>query len=327
MLGGILRGFHQSPPDADADGQTTRGQHGIHVIAVKEFEPVFVEGRRGEFPSTSTARTTIADTEIITAAGAYRAAVTFISEFEVRANIDECIEAACLAVTEGQPESKVAAALLTHHEQRFRLSYLLGDWSGEESVDDDEFAFDDGALEDAGLRDEDKVSDEERRINETRVGAYLDRVRGLATEIDGRTEGDFGPLAEQKTPEDRAAWLELYSDRLFESEEFVKLSLDIRDDIESRFEFLDQEALERTATGWPVVWSFETTDRELFLRKVRWFSSNHHREFGRLLTPLVDGIREDYPHQRTPHLRPQGAALFSGSRRKYLFRPRVRDRR
>ena len=30
---------------------------------------------------------------------------------------------------------------------------------------------------------------------------------------------------------------------------------------------------------------------EVFLRKVRWFSSNHFRQFGRLLTPLVDGIR------------------------------------
>ena len=28
-----------------------------------------------------------------------------------------------------------------------------------------------------------------------------------------------------------------------------------------------------------------------FLKQVRWFSSNHYRQFGRLLTPLVDGTR------------------------------------
>lgn len=247
------------------------------------------------FPSTSTARTTIADTEIITAGGAYRAAVTFNSEFEVRANIDECIEAACLAATEDQPDSKIAAALLTHHEQRFRLAYLLGDWSGEEPEDDnDEFAFDAQTPKDE-IHAEDRISDDERRNNEAGIRSYLERVRKLAIEIEGRTAEDFGPLANQDTPEDRAAWLELYSDRLFESEEFAKLSLDIRDDIEGRFEFLDQGNLERSATGWPVVWSFETSDRELFLRKVRWFSSNHHREFGRLLTPLVDGIRVQGP--------------------------------
>jgi hypothetical protein len=44
-------------------------------------------------------------------------------------------------------------------------------------------------------------------------------------------------------------------------------------------------------TGWPLIWSFETEDREEFLGKVRWFSSNHFRQFGRLLTPLVDGMR------------------------------------
>ena len=40
-----------------------------------------------------------------------------------------------------------------------------------------------------------------------------------------------------------------------------------------------------------MIWTFETADREAFLRQVRWFSSNHFRQFGKLLTPLVDGIR------------------------------------
>jgi ABC-type multidrug transport system ATPase subunit len=39
------------------------------------------------FPSTSTARTTIADAEIITADGDYEAAVTFMSEFELAAGL------------------------------------------------------------------------------------------------------------------------------------------------------------------------------------------------------------------------------------------------
>lgn len=244
------------------------------------------------FPSTSTARTTISDTEIIIGDDRpLKAAVTFNSEFEVRANIDECIEAACLAAIEGQPDAKVAAALLTHHEQRLRLSYVLGDWSDDELSDEDDFAFDDVPAVSGNLDEEDKVSEKERRANLARVVAYLDRVRALAVEINEQTAADFGPFAEQKMQDDKAAWLELYSDRLFESEEFSKLSLDIKDDVENRFNFLDAENLERSATGWPVVWTFETSDRELFLRKVRWFSSNHYRQFGRLLTPLVDAIR------------------------------------
>ena len=48
------------------------------------------------FPSTSTAKTTTADIEIITAPGQFRAAVTFMPEHEVRAHIEECLEEACL---------------------------------------------------------------------------------------------------------------------------------------------------------------------------------------------------------------------------------------
>lgn len=244
------------------------------------------------FPSTSTARTTISDTEIVTADGPFAAAITFMSEFEVRAHIDECIEAASLAAAEGQSDAKVAAALLTHREQRFRLSYLLGEWDSDAVEDEDDFSFD--AAEptaSAAQDDEDSVTDDERRSNSERIEAYVGRVRALATEINKQNAADLGPLTEQRTPDDKAAWLELYTDRLFESEEFARLALDIRDELESRFDLLDAGNLERSPTGWPVIWTFECADRNEFLRQVRWFSSNHFRQFGRLLTPLVDGVR------------------------------------
>jgi energy-coupling factor transporter ATP-binding protein EcfA2 len=107
---------------------------------------------RDRFPSTSTARTTISDTEIVMASGPFSAAVTFMSEFEVRAHIDECIEAACLAVIEGQSDAKVAASLLTHREQRFRLLYLLGEWVSEAPLEDDDFSFDLGIPSASGNR-------------------------------------------------------------------------------------------------------------------------------------------------------------------------------
>lgn len=247
---------------------------------------------RDRFPSTSTARTTISDTEVVTASGPFSAAVTFMSEFEVRAHIDECIEAACLAVIEGQSDAKVAASLLTHREQRFRLSYLLGEWVSEAPPEDDDFSFDLGIPSASGNpTDEDIVTDDERKANSEQVENYLSRVRSLALNIESENADVLGPLSSQQTPDDKAAWLELYSDRLFECEEFSKIALDIRDVIEAKFGLLDAGNLERSATGWPQIWTFETTDREAFLRHVRWFSSNHFRQFGRLLTPLVDGIR------------------------------------
>ena len=294
-----LRDFHIPLPGRDEGyarvllvGTTGAGKTTLlrHIIGSSH--------EHDRFPSTSTARTTIADTEIVTAEGPFKAAVTFMSEFEVRAHIDECIEAASLAVIEGQSDAKIAAALLMHREQRFRLSYILGDWSADEPEDEDDFSFDAATPAAAGNPDEeDTVSELERRANGERLVAYVRRVQALATQVNKQNAADLGALAMQSTPDDKAAWMELYTDRLFENEDFAKLALDIRDDVESRFDLLDPANLERSPTGWPVIWTFETADREAFLRQVRWFSSNHFRQFGKLLTPLVDGIRVRGPFQ------------------------------
>jgi hypothetical protein len=249
--------------------------------------------KQDRFPSTSTAKTTIADIEIVvTAEGPFEAAVTFMSEFEVRAHIDECIEAACLAAVEGEPDDRIADALLIHREERFRLTYLLGGWGQQSTVVEDEFDFDGPSRPAADeLGEEEAVSDEERASNRAQLGVYIDRVKSLAADTAAEMEKSGEALYEQKTPDDRMAWLELFGDLLFDCENFARLCLDIKDDVESRFDTVVLGELERSSTGWPMIWSFLTEDRETFLRQVRWFSSNHHQQFGRLLTPMVDGIR------------------------------------
>jgi len=244
------------------------------------------EGDR--FPSTSTAKTTIADTEIVTAIGPYKAAVTFMSEFEVRAHIDECLEAACLAAIDGQSDAKIAAALLTHREQRFRLSYVLGELSAQVNEDQGDFTFDETESE---AEIEDAVSDDDRTANASRLSDYVARIKTIAAAIKEKTATDFEPFDNQKSPDDKAAWLELFSDGLFDSDEFARLAIDIKEEVEKRFDLLPSEELRRSSSGWPTLWTCETPDRKEFLGKVRWFSSNHFSHFGRLLTPLVDGIR------------------------------------
>jgi hypothetical protein len=190
----------------------------------------------------------------------------------------------------------VAAALLTHREQRFRLSYVLGEMPAEDSGDQDDFSFEPGAGA-ANLNEAEVVSDAQRKLNGDRIADYMRRIKTLAAHIAAQTAEDFGPFTAQEGPEDKSAWLELFSDQLFESEEFSKLALDIKDDVEDRFGPLSDKELERSATGWPLVWIFESNDRQEFLDNIRWFTSNHFRQFGRLLTPLVDGIRVRGPFQ------------------------------
>ena len=80
-----------------------------------------------------------------------------------------------------------------------------------------------------------------------------------------------------------------FTDRLYENQDLAHISLDILDVIQERFRLIDTGDFERTQrVGLP----FGTeTERDSFLKQVRWFSSNHDRQFGRLLTPMVDGIR------------------------------------
>ena len=79
------------------------------------------------FPSTSTSKTTIADTEIIVDEGPWRAVVTFASSDEVREYLNECISAAVRVVVRNAAKATdaiVLRALLNHVNQRFRFSYV-----------------------------------------------------------------------------------------------------------------------------------------------------------------------------------------------------------
>lgn len=91
--------------------------------------------------------------------------------------------------------------------------------------------------------------------------------------------------------------MEIFQSELLEDEAFRDLVLDIMDDIQLRFDRLEVGTLTKRgkAARWPELWTYETDDRDDFLRQVRWFSSNYAPAFGRLLTPLVDGIRVQGP--------------------------------
>ena len=86
------------------------------------------------FPPISTSRTTTCDIEIVTSDGPFDAVVTFMDEHEVRNEIENCLHNACRVVIDTREGSergdgRIASALLTPSDQRFRLSYPLGRWT------------------------------------------------------------------------------------------------------------------------------------------------------------------------------------------------------
>ncbi len=260
------------------------------------------------FPSTAPGKTTTADIEIITAAEheTFEAVISFMTEHEVRCAVDECLHRACERAIQGRDDAEIAAALLEHHAQRFRLSYILGSWEQEaredqaDDQDDMDFMdfgdYGDDELDTAELDDDEVVAGSAVQDNNARLRAYIERIKKIAMEvrqitIAARGGNDYHDLENANQRED---WLEAFIDAVYEQGAFADISLDIMDAIRTRFDLVEEGDFERGASGssgWPTLWYYVENNRAAFLKQVRWFSSNHDQQYGRLLTPLVDGVR------------------------------------
>jgi len=247
-----------------------------------------------QFPAIGPGKTTIADIEVIQAEGDFESAVTFFTEFQTQANIEECVIDAALAVLENAPTEKVADRFLNHRDQKFRLSYLLGAWrEGTVGDSQDEMSFDETG--EAQVFNEDgALTNEERAANRESIEKYLSRVGQLTKSVVASLIDELGVDMKVAGP-DREAAQELieenFEDCLTQDEGFHELVQDILEDVRSRFDLIEAGELLRRRSGWPELWRFKGKERDEFIRHLRWFSSNHWPQFGRLLTPLVDGIR------------------------------------
>ncbi|WP_230189900.1 hypothetical protein [Sphingobium sp. CECT 9361] len=248
---------------------------------------------KDRFPSTSTAKTTVSGIEIVLDEGNFDAVVTFSSEHEVLANIEECVADSCVAVFEKKRDADIADRLLNHRDQRFRLGYTLGSFSSAApiSVVEDDFSFDD-PIEDVAMDvAEDDVPVDERAANAERLRLYVKRLRDLHAIVVAKVSADLSENIDQLTGADRDSAQELFEGELWEVEEFGNIVQDVLADVRSRFEFLVEGELTRNRAGWPEHWTMTSDNRDAFIRAVRWFASNYAPQFGRLLTPLVNGIR------------------------------------
>ena len=260
-------------------------------------------GRRDDkFPSTSTARTTTSDIEIIMSdAQEFKAVVSFLPKDEVRQYVEECVCAAVLSELEAQPDEVVVRRFLEHADQRFRLSYIIGNLSQQTEGDDDDLPEDLDSKDDERIEDSESaetISDEDRAALQQRLRDYIDQLKSLAHASSGQLAQDLNLTLQASSPEERDTFEELLEDNLRERDDFHQLVDALLDDIESRFVGLEADGeVERDRGDWPSVWKTfrPASERTEFIRSVNRFSSNHASQFGRLLTPLVEGIRVSGP--------------------------------
>lgn len=250
------------------------------------------------FPSTSTAKTTISDIEVIPAEGKFEAAVTFFSEAAIQTNVEDCVLNACTAVWDEQPKDKVAERFLHHPDQRFRLSYVLGSWKNatDPVLENDDWNFGEPNQKFETLDEEIITSDDSVKIQQELTN-FIERITTLASKNAAIIRNELLPNLIDATPDDREAALDIYQSELFEDELFHDIVQDVMEEVLRRFDTLKPENItpRNGSSKWPLMWTYETEDRKEFIRQIRWFSSNFAPSFGKLLTPLVDGIRVKGP--------------------------------
>jgi hypothetical protein len=232
------------------------------------------------FPATSASKTTVAETEVLLAPGAYYGVATFMPLVEVRAYVEENVVNAGLAIFDDRPAAEVRSRLLDHVDQRFRLRYLLGDGLAE------------GGGGSGGGADQDAdggptLAAQLRANTEAILGQILqlleEAVQGeLAAMVDGG-------LATTDTPEEELAVL--LKDRLAANSTIVEIVDFLVSEVRARVEVLCPFDVVTSRDGWPLYWRCHRDDRDAFLSDLRRFAGNDAADFGTLLTPVVNGLR------------------------------------
>jgi hypothetical protein len=259
------------------------------------------------FPSTSVNRTTTFPTEVALRDGAYEAVVTFMSEHETRFEIEESLSAALVEAI-GENTKQVARALLEKSDMRFRLKYLLGDYdAGQDEIDPYDDDEETGASSDIE-NTEAPTTAERTRFQHTLKG-YIERINAMASQAKAAFETEHGGLVADMSAQDRNAALDLIEEAAVTSDVFIELVSDVLDELRTKFDLVTAGRFERTTTLWPKAWYIkkQAHERGPFLEAIQFFSDNHYRSWGKLLTPLVNSMRVVGPFkpnwaEQTAHL-------------------------
>jgi hypothetical protein len=237
------------------------------------------------FPSTSTAKTTVHETEVVLQEGAFKAVVTFFPMEDVREHLKECVSTAVLASYRNESDGEQMRRLLMHVNQRFRFNYVLGN-GPVKSISD--FG-DDG--------DDDSDADEGGDLSNTNkvLSRALTSVKEIADKFGNSLRMELNATDEKDQRVIDELFEEELDNRTRDDEAFQGIVDSIMDEIEARFSLLPDGKFQKSKVGWPLTWTWETKDRAAFIASISRFASNYAPLFGTLLTPLVNGVRVSGP--------------------------------
>ncbi len=246
---------------------------------------------RDRFPSTSVNRTTTCETEVVLGHEDFSAVVTFMSEEEADFEVRQSVSGALLSAIDSISDAEVAKVLLERSDMRFRLKYMLGDWPSED-VDDDPYEIDAEVAVEVSETSSQRISPIETEELAAKLRTYVTAIRSIAASCRGEVENLQAPI-DTLSPDERNTALDWIQELSEQSDAYAELVSNIVDDLRAKFDGIASGRLLKTTTGWPRLWlmTAPASDRDQFLAAVRFFSGIDRRQWGKLFSPLVNGIR------------------------------------
>ncbi len=217
------------------------------------------------FPMRGAGRTTLSDNEIIVTDRDFSAAITFFSKDEIRQIISENIVEACVFAGVEANRRKIAQKLLVDLDKRFRFNFVLGELkeadSGEtiDDIDDDADEVD---------TSEDFSVDDNRW---PRLEKCVDQIVVLGKGAVKRAQSGS---------------LETDLAQFVDAGEVDKIADEMIAEVEKRL------CAATCTSSWPPSHKLPSSpDMAQFFSQLKPFYQNRRALFGKLVTPLVQGLR------------------------------------
>ena len=252
-----------------------------------------------KFLATAPYNATVADIDVIVADVEYQLEVNFIAREILRDALEERLYAAILAACRGEDSITVFRKLLQSDDQRWRFDYTLGnhyvsDNEPATSINNKHLLHHHDAFfenQPAPCATSKKVVDRIRTAQ--RLGDIVKHITLMATSNKNQLQQ---ALSGDVLPPDQLAFTLPFEKQLYtlltEDRSYHMLVDALQEEIELRFDDLSESGdLRLDHQGYPLSWRFLSTDRTVFIEQVQRFSDNDYHCFGRLLTPLVNGLR------------------------------------
>lgn len=214
------------------------------------------------FPLKSTSKATTSNLEIIIKnSNLFKVVVSFLPLHYVTLLIKDRILEAILIFTLTDDENKCYNALKQNSQQTFKLFYIIG----------------------------------ENVQNNTLVKDLLQKIRLLSIKI--KQEEYFTEILKENPEIKKEEFPEYIFEKIRNEDSFLVITDIILNNIQRKFSQITSGYFFKDEHNWPVYWEIwvNKEKKENLIKYIRFFTSNHNNYFGKLLTPLVSGMRISGP--------------------------------